>query len=99
MVEEWKRPRQREKLEDKVLYVICEQLCFKITKEQWEQATELQSSQEEANTRLLLHALHVAESGYKSVVITAEDTDVLILCLGVTKSIPCHAYQSSGMKN
>ncbi|KAJ8416846.1 hypothetical protein AAFF_G00327240 [Aldrovandia affinis] len=41
LVEEWKGPKQREKLKDKALYVTCEQLCFKITKEQWEEATEL----------------------------------------------------------
>ena len=99
VVEEWKGPRQREKLKDKVLYVTCEQLCFRIAKEQWEEATELKSSQEEADTHLLLHALHAAECGYKSVVITAEDTDILILCLGVSNIIPCPLYQKCGTKN
>ncbi|KAG0693191.1 hypothetical protein GWK47_027597 [Chionoecetes opilio] len=34
LIEEWKKPQHREKLEGKELYVTCEQLCFKITKEQ-----------------------------------------------------------------
>ena len=99
LVEEWKAPQHREKLEGKELYVTCEQLCFKITKEQWEEAPELKSSQEEADTRLLLHALHAAESGYKSVIITAEDTDVMVLCLGMCHKIPSHLFQKCGTKN
>ena len=42
---------------------------------------------EEADTRILLHALHAGKSGYKAAVIIAEDTDVLILCLGFSKDI------------
>ena len=52
---------QRE-LEDKVLYVIYEETCFKIT--------EKVSDQEEADTRTFLHALHAAHAGYNAVVIT-----------------------------
>ena len=99
LIEEWKGPVFRAKLEAKVLFVTCEQLCFKITKDQWEEATELKSSQEEADTRLLLHALHAAESGFKSVVVSAEDTDVLVLCVAVSKRIPCPMYQKCGTKN
>jgi len=57
----------------------------------------LRSSQEQADTRLLLHALHTAESGYKSVV-TAEDTDVLVLCLGMCNKIRRCMYQKCGTK-
>lgn len=99
LVEEWKAPQHKEKLSDKELYVTCEQLCFKITKEQWEEAAELRSSQEEADTRLLLHALHAAESGYKSVIISAEDTDVMVLSLGMCDKIPSHMFQKCGTKN
>jgi len=100
LVEDWKGSKQRQKLKDKVLHVTCEQFCFKITQEQWDEAKELESSQEEADTRLLLHALHAAESGkYKAIVITAEDTDVLVLCLGVSNNIHCPMYQKCGTKN
>jgi len=98
-VETWKGPRLREKLSNKLLYVTCEQQCFRITKEVWEEVTELKSSQEEADTRLLLHALHAAESGINSIVISAEDTDVLVLCLAVSKTIPRSMYMKCGTKN
>ena len=42
---------------------------------------------------LLLHALHAANAGYSVAVITADDTDVLILCLGFSNDIPCHIYK------
>ena len=68
-------------------------------KDQWEEVTELRSCQEEADTRMLLHSLHAAQSSYKAVIITAEDTDVLFLCLGFSKHIPCPVYQKCGTKN
>lgn len=87
LVDEWKGPRHREKFENKTLYVTCEEVCNKITKDQWEAVTELKSSQEEADNRMVLHALHAEESGYKAVVITAEDADVMMLCLGFSSSV------------
>ena len=73
LVEEWKV--QLHKIKDKVLYVTCEDACFTLTRERWKEVPELSSTQEEADTRLLLHALHAVESGYKGIVVTAEDTD------------------------
>ena len=99
LVQEWKKQEQRNKLGSKILYVTCEDLCFKISQENWCEIVELESSHEEADTRLLLHALHAAESGYKSVIITADDTDVLVLCLGLSNNIPCPIYQKCGTKN
>ncbi|KAG0711843.1 hypothetical protein GWK47_019735 [Chionoecetes opilio] len=46
--EEWKKPQHREKLEGKELYVTCEQALLQDHQEQWEEAPELKSSQEEA---------------------------------------------------
>ena len=43
-VEEWKMPKHREKLEDKVLYVICEENCFRITMLQCETVSDLTST-------------------------------------------------------
>ncbi|KAK5859272.1 hypothetical protein PBY51_003352 [Eleginops maclovinus] len=99
LVDEWKGPKQREKLQNKTLYVTCEEVCYRLEKEQLEEVTELASTQEEADTRILLHALHAAESGYKAVVIVAEDTDVLVLCLGFHKNICCPIYQKCGTQN
>lgn len=69
LVEEWKESKHREKLQDKTLYLTCGEDCFKLDKEHCEEATELKSSQEEADTCMLLHALHAAELGYSAVII------------------------------
>ena len=52
---------------------------------------ELESTQEEADTWMLLH-----KAGYKAVVITAKDTDVFVLCLAFNKDTPFPVYQKCG---
>ena len=43
---------------------------------------ELQSTQEEADTRLILHAIYsVKQDGVKRVVVHASDTDVIVICI------------------
>ena len=43
--------------------------------------------------------MHAATSGSKAVIITAEDTDVLVLCLAFHKIIPCPIYRKRGTQN
>ena len=63
LVCEWKGQRYRDKLQGKALYVSCEETCFKMTANEWVEVAELQYTQEEADIRLLLHALHAARTG------------------------------------
>ena len=91
LVAEWKTPKLREKLNDKQLYVASEETCLNITNDQ--------SNQEEADTRILLHAAHAPEEGYRAVVVTADDTDVMVLCLAFSPDISCPLFQKCGTKN
>ena len=59
---------------------------------------ELESSQEEADTRLILHAKHAADTGYQTVIVISEDTDVFVLLLSFAKDIPPTLYQKRGTK-
>ena len=60
-----------------------------------EEAHDLGSSMEEADTRMVLYAHHVEKSQeYQAVVIAADDTDVLVLALGLANSISLHMYQN-----
>ena len=68
-------------LQDMALYVTCEETCSKMTADEWVEVVDLQSTQEEADTCLLLYALHATKTGSKAVIVTAEDTDVMLLCL------------------
>jgi len=58
-----------------------------------QQVIELSSGQEEAETRLLLHAKHAATPHVKAVTISSEDTDVRILCISFAHVIPVPIYQ------
>ena len=52
-----------------------------------ERLADLDSSQEEADIRLLLHAVHTARSKFVALIIVSEDTDVLALCLAFNSFI------------
>ena len=84
---------------DRQLYVASEETCLHITNEQWAEVAGLSSNQEEADTRIILHAAHAAEEGYRAVVVTAEDTDVMFLCLALSPDISCPLFQKCGTKN
>ncbi|KAF3841434.1 hypothetical protein F7725_007296, partial [Dissostichus mawsoni] len=51
-----------------------------ILKDRVESLVDLMSDQEEADTRIVLHAIHLAKT-YKRVIIKCDDTDVLVLLL------------------
>ncbi|KAJ8384450.1 hypothetical protein AAFF_G00204710 [Aldrovandia affinis] len=99
LVAKWKTPKLRDRLNDKQLYVASEESCLHITKDQWAEVASLQSNQEEADTRMILNAAHAAEEGYSAVVVTADDTDVLLLCLAFYANISCPLFQNCGTKN
>ena len=48
--------------------------------------TDLDSSQEEAGTRLMLHTAHAARSKFVAVINVSEDTAILVLCFPFQKS-------------
>lgn len=70
--------------------------CYKITKDTSEEMPDLESHQEEADRRLLLHASHAAKSGGRAVVITSEDTDVFLLCLAFNYVIHAPLFVKCG---
>ena len=82
-VKEWKKNSQL--LNDKLLYVICEEKCFMISEGNLSTVAHLDSTQEEADTGLLLHA-HDASVNYHNIVIQTPDTDNLILAIAIRVS-------------
>ena len=63
MVKEWRRDKYRTKLTGKVLFVTCKSDCYEITSQAANIVEELNSTQEEADTRPILHAANAARSG------------------------------------
>ena len=87
LLAKWKTSKPKDKLNGKQLYVASEEFCLHISNDQWVNVTGLQSNLEEADTRIILHAAHAAGKCYIAVVVTADDTDVLVLCLAFSADI------------
>ena len=62
------------------------------------QCAELMSSQEEADTRLILHTSYASQD-HQTAIITTEDTDVFVLALGRHKHITANLYIQCGKQN
>ena len=95
IVEQWEQPKMREKVGEKSLYVTCDHLCFRLTCDSVNEVEALKTSQEEADTRVISHAKHAALQA-SSIIIVAEDTDILLLCLAFHKDIDCSMYVKCG---
>ena len=54
---------------------------------------ELSCDHEEADAWIFLHAQHAASNDYKAAIIAADDTDVLVIALGLAHVIGCQMYQ------
>ena len=89
----WSKPSSRHKLADKELYIACGARCYKVTANSAQEVVELSSEQEEADTRLLLHAKHAATPHVKAIIISSKDTDVRKLCISFAHAIPVPIFQ------
>ena len=58
---------------------------------------ELKTSQEEADTRIILHAKYA--SGYKSIILVAGDSDIVLLCLRFCNDIDSNIYIQRSSKS
>ena len=92
---QWKEPQYRKKLENKILYVISGSRCTKISMEGAQDCQELLCTQEEADTRILLHCQH-ASNMYPSIIVSAEDTDVFIFCLAFQGQLGAYIFIKCG---
>ncbi|KAG1659461.1 Choline transporter-like protein 1 [Nymphon striatum] len=98
LVKEWQEEKHRKKLNDKSLFVTRGKLCYHVTSSGTQIASDLESTQEEADIRMLLHAAHASRSDYEAIVVVSDDTDVLVLCLAFKPSIPTNMYVKCGTK-
>ena len=64
-----------------------ESVVFKITAKETSEVEQLKSDQEEADTRMIFHAVFASSCGLKTIVVRSPDTDVLVLLLHHRPSI------------
>ena len=80
------------------MFVTSSDRCIKLTESGWQEIDDLQSTQEEADTRILLHVKHAAETIPALICIT-EDTDVFIICLGLCQDVNSNIFIRRGSKS
>jgi len=98
-----KEQQRRNKLGQIILMVTSGESGFRISKDEVLEAVleahELLSTQEEADTRLMIHVKHTAAK-YPKVVVTSEDTDVnFIILLSLHLQIGTRIILRRGKKN
>ena len=96
--ENWKQECIRKKLGHVTLVITEGERCFRLSKDDVTEIVELQSTHEEADIRMMIHARHAAIS-YQKVVIISEDTDVLVILLSLHSQIPARVFLRRGKKN
>ena len=80
------------------MFAISSDRCIKLTESGWQEIDDLQSTQEEADTRIVLHVKHAAETIPALICIT-EDTDVFIICLGLCQDVNSNIFIRRGSKS
>ena len=99
LVREWQKPEFTICLKNKLLHVTVEDKCFMMTNSGSHEVPSLQSIQDEAVSRLLLHAVHAAQDRFSLIKITSEDTDVFVLGLHFQDQIQAKLFQKPGTKS
>lgn len=98
----WKASKEAaERLHQRQLYVTVGKSCESLTSHDGVTVEsclipELHSGQEEADTRMFLHASHAADAGAEAVVIRSPDTDVAVIGLWAARHLQCSLYLDSG---
>ena len=91
-MQEWQKPEYFKRFADfRSLFVTHEIERHKLTGEEngidCNRVDELCTQQEEANTRILLHASHAASNGHDCIAIKSPDTDVAVLACTFSHSV------------
>ena len=93
ILKEWQQSRYASRLSDRRIYFVCDESCVCLHSADGISVTateipELISTQEEADTRIILHCLYAAErQETEAIVVKSPDTDVFILLVYYVQTI------------
>lgn len=104
LVREWSaNPACAQKIKDHTLFVTHGDNCTKLVASEGtimaSTVLDLCSNQEEADTRLLLHASHASRNGHQRIALKSSDTDVEVLACYYQAVIPAEITLISGTKS
>ena len=95
LVKEWKE--LHDKIGSKTFYVNSRKEAFRITSEGATREEALDGDHQEADIRILTHALHASSTNDK-IVISSPDTDVFMIAIAKFEDIPADLYMLTGTK-
>ena len=102
LLNEWARPDYIGQIQQRRLMVTAADKCFCLSANGEAMSKievgELKCTHDEADTRMFLHALHIANSGSQTIIIKSPDTDVAVLAISVDHRIPARIILRTGTK-
>ena len=100
--EQWSKQEYAERIGNHVMYVTHGNNCTKLVvidgRMTATEETELYTDQEEADTRMFLHASHASSHGHQRVAIVSSNTDVEVLACHHQSAIPAELTLISGTR-
>ena len=106
LLSEWQKSRYAGKLRGRQLFFVCGEKCYCLTSYDGVEVEimpqeDLFSSQEEADTRMILHCNHMAHSCPETsvIIVRSPDTDVLVLLVKFSQIIDQDVLFDTGMGN
>lgn len=106
LLDEWQKDAYAEKLIGRKVIFVCGEECFCLSSVDGETVTkepqeELFSSQEEADTRIILHCLQISQNSSDNthIVVRSPDTDVFVLLLRFAQTIKQPVIFDTGVAN
>ena len=106
LLTQWQQPPFAPHLQDRLLFFVCERQCTCLSSTDGVtvdvcDVPDLHSSQEEADSRMLLHCMYIAgcaQPHVTSIVVRSPDTDVFVLLLYYSSSINLKILFDTGNK-
>ena len=104
MLAQWALLKYAQRLQDCQLFVCHECSCPRLTSSDGLQVLsndvpELQCCQEEADTRLFLHAKHASDAGSTVVIVRSPDTDVAVIGCFLASQVTAQLLLHTGTKH
>lgn len=106
LLDEWKSDKYANNLKDRNVLFVCGRNCVSLSSSDGRTTTAedieaLRSSQEEADTRIVLHCLHIASHSTHetTIIVRSPDTDVFILLLTFTQELQQNILFDTGVGN
>lgn len=82
---------------NKVMFFTCVDQCFRPTHNDCITVDDLSPTQEDADTRIMLHANHAVEN-YPLIICFSDDTVVFIICLALSQKINSRLFIRRGTR-